>query len=139
MHFILRTEANPLIIALSSELQCTDMVSCIATILLYNINISLILSCSSNIIYGYHLTGKWTGAVEWTIYGMDYIWNGQWDTAGDTIDTTGSTACKFSRQRNFSEYCYKLIYPHIPQLLSQKRSFRWKNDFCITANNIYLV
>ena len=70
MHFILRTEANPLIIALSSELQCTDMVSCIATILLYNINISLILSCSSNIIYGYHLTGKWTGAVEWTIYGM---------------------------------------------------------------------
>ena len=38
----------------------------------------LILTCSSNIIYGYHLTGKWTGAPSGGMeYGMDdgmYSW-----------------------------------------------------------------
>jgi len=69
-----------LTIVLASEVQPTDMVSCIATTLLYNINISLILSCSSNIIYRYQLTEKWTRAVDWTM---------EWTmgcTAGDTTD-----------------------------------------------------
>ena len=39
---------------------------------------SLILICSSNIIYGYHLTGKWTGGPSGGMdYGMDngmYSW-----------------------------------------------------------------
>jgi len=42
-----------LTIAVSSELQPVDSY--------YNINKSLILSCSSKVIYRYHLTGKWTG------------------------------------------------------------------------------
>jgi len=47
-----------------------------------SINKSLMLSCSSNVIYGYHLTGKRAGApivVEWTM---------EWTmgcTAGGTI------------------------------------------------------
>ena len=59
---------------LSSELQPTDMDSCIATTILL-----LLLSCSSNIIYRYHLTGKWTGVPSSGMdYGMDngmYSWH----------------------------------------------------------------
>ena len=46
----------------------------------YNINKRLILSCSSNVIpvYGYHLTGEWTGVPSGGMdYGMDdgmYSW-----------------------------------------------------------------
>ena len=52
-------------IGLSSELQSMDIDSCIATTFVKGI----ILSCSSNIIYEYHLKGKWTGAPS---SGMDY-------------------------------------------------------------------
>ena len=66
-----------LTIASSSELQPIDMDLCIATTVLllqyccYNINKS-----SSNVIYGYNLTGKWTGTPS---SGINGLWNGQWD------------------------------------------------------------
>ena len=53
-----------LAIALSSELQPgmdSIMYSYYNNYCYYNVNKTLILSCSSHVIYRYHLTGKWIG------------------------------------------------------------------------------